>query len=160
MEVGVTVELVMQELHFSNPYRLVWQSKVGPAAWLSPSTDEAITGLVKRGHRNILLVPIAFTSDHIETLHELDIEYAHDLAKKVGAEKIVRSGAPNDHPMFIDTLVDIVKNHLYGKVHLSPQFLMRCPLCVNSTCGLAKSWFLRHVPDPLNQHGVQNRKEK
>lgn len=44
-EVGATVQLVMQELNFSNPYRLVWQSKVGPLPWLSPATDDAIKGL-------------------------------------------------------------------------------------------------------------------
>ncbi len=38
--------------------------------------------LVKRGHKNLLLVPIAFVNDHIETLHELDIEYAHDVILK------------------------------------------------------------------------------
>lgn len=43
-EVGATVQLVMQELGFSNPYRLVWQSKVGPLPWLSPATDDAIKG--------------------------------------------------------------------------------------------------------------------
>ena len=51
--------------------------------WLSPQTDEVIKGLTKRGKKNMLLVPIAFTSDHIETLHELDIEYAEELAKEV-----------------------------------------------------------------------------
>lgn len=43
-EVGTTVNLVMKELKLSNPYRLVWQSKVGPLPWLSPSTDDAIKG--------------------------------------------------------------------------------------------------------------------
>ena len=44
-EVGATVALVMKELNFCNPYRLVWQSKVGPKKWLSPATDDAIKGL-------------------------------------------------------------------------------------------------------------------
>lgn len=51
--------------------------------WLGPQTDEAIRGLCKRGRKNILLVPIAFTSDHIETLYELDIEYSQVLANEV-----------------------------------------------------------------------------
>lgn len=51
--------------------------------WLGPQTDEVIKGLCERGKRNILLVPIAFTSDHIETLHELDIEYAQVLGVEV-----------------------------------------------------------------------------
>lgn len=51
--------------------------------WLGPQTDEVIKGLCERGKKNILLVPIAFTSDHIETLHELDIEYGQVLGEEV-----------------------------------------------------------------------------
>lgn len=58
-------------------------SQVGPMPWLGPQTDETIRGLCERGRKNILLVPIAFTSDHIETLYELDIEYSQILAKEV-----------------------------------------------------------------------------
>jgi len=58
--------------------------QVGPLPWLSPQTDKTIEELIKRRDRkNILLVPIAFTSDHIETLHELDLEYAEELAAEV-----------------------------------------------------------------------------
>lgn len=82
-EVGASVLAVMEQLEWRYPFRLVWQSKVGPLPWLSPQTDEAIKGLVKKGHKNIVLVPISFVNEHIETLHELDIEYATDLAKEV-----------------------------------------------------------------------------
>lgn len=58
-------------------------SQVGPMPWLGPQTDETIKGLCERGRKNILLVPIAFTSDHIETLYELDIEYSQVLANEV-----------------------------------------------------------------------------
>ena len=51
--------------------------------WLGPATDDVIKGLVERGKKDMLLVPIAFTSDHIETLYELDYEYASELAKEV-----------------------------------------------------------------------------
>lgn len=54
--------------------------------WLGPPTDETIKGLCKRGWKNILLVPIAFTSDHIETLYELDIEYSQVLANEVSPD--------------------------------------------------------------------------
>jgi ferrochelatase len=79
----------MEKLNFSNPYRLVWQSKVGPQEWLGPQTDEAIGGLVKNNRKNILIVPIAFTSDHIETLFELDLEYIEHLSKKVKLISII-----------------------------------------------------------------------
>ena len=55
--------------------------------WLGPQTEDAIKGLAKKGKKNILLVPIAFTSDHIETLHELDIEYAEEVAHEVSYMK-------------------------------------------------------------------------
>lgn len=77
-EVAATVHAIMARLGNRNPYRLVWQSQVGPSAWLGPQTDAAIKGLGKKGHKNMLLVPVAFTSDHIETLFELDLEYVAD----------------------------------------------------------------------------------
>ena len=83
-EVGATVSAVMSRLGNRNPYRLVWQSQVGPSAWLGPQTIDAIKGLGKQGHNDQLLVPIAFTSDHIETLFELDLEYLEE-AKEVSA---------------------------------------------------------------------------
>lgn len=140
-EVGSTVQSVMTELKFSNPYHLVWQSKVGPLPWLGPFTDDALKAYVKKGHKNFILVPIAFVNEHIETLHELDIEYCDELGKKIGVEKIARCPAPNDHPLFIDALVDIVRSHLDNKVPVSPKFLNRCPHCTNKRCYQAKKWF-------------------
>ncbi|BES92285.1 Ferrochelatase, mitochondrial [Nesidiocoris tenuis] len=140
-EVGATVQLVMQELGQCNPYALVWQSKVGPLPWLQPYTDDAIKGYVKQGKKNFILVPIAFVNEHIETLHEMDIEYCHDLAKEVGAECIRRAAAPNDHPLFISALADVVSTHLSSEQRISPKFLTRCPHCTNARCHEAKSFF-------------------
>ncbi|KAK9509462.1 hypothetical protein O3M35_006774 [Rhynocoris fuscipes] len=141
-EVGATVQLVMQELNFSNPYSLVWQSKVGPLEWLSPYTDDAIKGYVKQGKKNFILVPIAFVNEHIETLHEMDIEYCKDLCHEIGGvENIRRASAPNDHPLFISALADVVTNHLKSDQKVSPKFLLRCPHCTNSRCHASKEWF-------------------
>ena len=82
LEVSATVSAVMDRLKHSNPYRLVWQSQVGPSAWMGPQTSDAVKGLARLGHKQIVLVPIAFTSDHIETLYELDLEYVKE-AKEV-----------------------------------------------------------------------------
>ncbi|PNF38444.1 Ferrochelatase, mitochondrial [Cryptotermes secundus] len=142
-EVGATVQAVMEELGYSNPYSLVWQSKVGPLPWLQPSTDEALKGFVKQGKKNFILVPIAFVNEHIETLHELDIEYCNDLAKEIGVEMIRRAAAPNDHPLFIDALTDLVKTHLHNNQPISPKFLTRCPHCTNARCQQTKSWFAK-----------------
>ncbi|XP_058467473.1 ferrochelatase, mitochondrial isoform X1 [Malaya genurostris] len=140
-EVGATVQNVMDELKYCNPYCLVWQSKVGPLPWLEPFTENAIKGYVKQGKKNFILIPIAFVNEHIETLHELDIEYCTELAHEVGAEKIGRAAAPNDHPLFIDALTDIVHSHLRHGSTVNPKFLLRCPACVNAKCSTSKEWF-------------------
>ncbi|XP_046870766.1 ferrochelatase, mitochondrial isoform X2 [Hypomesus transpacificus] len=120
-EVGATVQRVMERLGHCNPYRLVWQSRVGPMQWLGPQTDDVIKGLCERGKKNLLLVPIAFTSDHIETLHELDIEYSQVLGE--------------------EALADLVRSHLKSDEPCSRQLTLRCPLCVNPTCGETKAFF-------------------
>ncbi len=78
MEVSASVAAVMDRLRHSNSYRLVWQSQVGPSAWMGMQTGEAIKGLARLGKKQVVLIPIAFTSDHIETLYELDLEYAKE----------------------------------------------------------------------------------
>ncbi|XP_020798464.1 ferrochelatase, mitochondrial [Drosophila serrata] len=140
-EIGASVHMVMQELGQTNPYSLAWQSKVGPLPWLAPATDDAIKGYVKQGLKNFILVPIAFVNEHIETLHELDIEYCDELAKEVGVEEIRRAAAPNDHPLFIDALSNIVADHLKSEQAVNPKFLMRCPMCTNPKCRESKRWY-------------------
>ncbi|XP_056003010.1 ferrochelatase, mitochondrial-like isoform X2 [Ostrea edulis] len=139
-EVGATVNRVMEALNYSNQYRLVWQSKVGPLPWLGPPTDNAIEGLAAKGKKNILLVPIAFTSDHIETLYELDLEYAEELGEKHNIN-IRRAPAMNDSSTFVKAQADLVKSHLESNKACSKQLLLRCPMCVNNTCGQAKQFF-------------------
>ena len=78
LEVSASVNAVMDRLGHSNPFRLVWQSQVGPSAWMGMQTGEALKGLARLGRKQVVLVPIAFTSDHIETLYELDLEYAKE----------------------------------------------------------------------------------
>nr|KAF6422352.1 ferrochelatase [Rousettus aegyptiacus] len=140
-EVGATVQRVMEKLSYSNPYRLVWQSKVGPMPWLGPQTDETIKGLCKRGWKNILLVPIAFTSDHIETLYELDIEYSQVLANECGVENIRRAESLNGNPLFSKALADLVHSHIQSNELCSKQLTLSCPLCVNPVCRETKSFF-------------------
>ncbi|KAK9299820.1 hypothetical protein QLX08_007273 [Tetragonisca angustula] len=140
-EVAGTVALVMEKLQYCNPYKLVWQSKVGPVSWLEPFTDDAIKAYVKQGKKHFILVPIAFVNEHIETLHELDIEYCTELAEELGVEKIRRTAAPNDHPTFIAALADIVVSHLKSNKPISPMFLTRCPHCVSKNCAESKNWY-------------------
>lgn len=75
-EVGATVHEVMKRLDFAYEYMISYQSDVGPVPWLGPSTEEMIEHLGQQKRNNVLVVGISFTSDHIETLSEIDIEYA------------------------------------------------------------------------------------
>uniref|UniRef100_A0A8C6KWZ5 Ferrochelatase, mitochondrial n=1 Tax=Nothobranchius furzeri TaxID=105023 RepID=A0A8C6KWZ5_NOTFU len=115
--------------------------QVGPMPWLGPQTDEVIKGLCERGKKNLLLVPIAFTSDHIETLHELDIEYAQVLGEECGVENIRRAESLNGNPLFMKALADLVQSHLKSNEPCSRQLTLRCPLCTNPTCGETKAFF-------------------
>jgi ferrochelatase len=139
-EVAATVDQVMALLGYSNPYRLVWQSQVGPSAWLGPKTEQAIESYAKQGKKELLVVPIAFVSDHIETLFELDLEYG-ELAQKAGIG-YKRIESLNDDPEFIEAMADLVKNHMESQqVATSSQFKLRCPMCTNETCGHTKDYF-------------------
>lgn len=132
-EVGATVGRVMSELGYSNRYMLAWQSQVGPLPWLGPQTGEVIQGFGRQGHKHILVVPIAFTSDHVETLFEIDIEYA-EVAKEAGITHFHRSPSLNDEPIIFDAMADLVKTHLAtGEVH-TPQYPLNCAGCVNPMC--------------------------
>ena len=79
------------------------------------------------------MVPIAFTSDHIETLHEIDIEYG-ELAHEAGIANFKRAPALNDDPLFINALAQIVADHLQCNERISSQYPLRCPGCKNAAC--------------------------
>ncbi|XP_073966359.1 ferrochelatase, mitochondrial-like [Choristoneura fumiferana] len=140
-EVAATVALTMSQLGVPNPHRLVWQSKVGPLPWLQPYTDDAIKLYAKQGRKHMILVPIAFVNEHIETLHELDIEYCDEVAKEAGIIQIERASAPNDSPTFISALADVVYSHMRNGPRVSKQFLSRCPHCVSARCEMSKKFF-------------------
>jgi ferrochelatase len=95
----------------NNPYSLAYQSKVGPKKWLEPSTDDEIARLISTGHKNILVVPIAFVSDHTETIHELGDESRHK-AEKLGIEQFEVTEGLNDSPLFIEALKELAIREL------------------------------------------------
>lgn len=110
-QIKKTVELVLNRGSWNLPHTLCFQSKVGPGRWLRPSLDETIRTLGKQGIKNVLVIPIAFVSDHIETLHEIDIE-ARELAEKVGITHFAMMPGLNSHPKFIQALADLVRTQL------------------------------------------------
>ena len=106
-QIKQTVNSVMDRLGSDRPHSLSFQSKVGPVKWLRPSTDETIRKLASEGESQLLLVPVSFVSDHIETLYELDILYRH-VAEEVGIAHYRRVPALNCRPDFIEALADLV----------------------------------------------------
>lgn len=86
---------------------LCYQSRVGPAKWLQPPLTETIERLGHEGVKEVLVVPISFVTEHIETLHEINIE-AREEAEKLGIEKFRMMPAVGDSPLFIAALKDLV----------------------------------------------------
>ncbi len=132
-EVGASVQKVVEQLGAPNPYLLAYQSDVGPVRWLGPSTEQVLRRLGGRGHKHVVVVPIAFTSDHIETLSELDREYG-EVAHHAGITHYKRAPALNDRPLFLDGLAQIVRDHLAGGTPHSTQYPLRCAGCTNPQC--------------------------
>jgi ferrochelatase len=105
-QIKETMDLIMDKFTDNYQHSLSYQSKVGPKKWLAPDTDVTIEELAKEGLKKLLLVPISFVSDHIETSHELNIE-AREEAEKLGVEEFIVSEGLNDSPLFIEALADI-----------------------------------------------------
>ncbi len=87
-------------------WHLSYQSKTGPVKWLEPSTEDKLKELSRNGARNVLVVPISFVSDHIETLYEIDVLYKN-MAQELGII-LKRVCSLNIHPVFIKALADMV----------------------------------------------------
>jgi ferrochelatase len=86
---------------------LCYQSRVGPAKWLQPPLTDTIERLGREGVKEMLVVPISFVTEHIETLHEINIE-AREEAEKLGIERFRMMPAVGDSPLFIAALKDLV----------------------------------------------------
>ncbi len=110
-EIEHCVELIMQALGRPNAHTLAYQSRVGPVEWLQPYTEEAIAELAEQGINNLVVVPISFVSEHIETLQEIDMEY-REIAEEAGIETFRRVPALNTHPGFIDDMGKMVMEAL------------------------------------------------
>ncbi|MDT8418885.1 MAG: ferrochelatase [Desulfuromonadales bacterium] len=105
--VMATVEGVMQRVG-DYPWEVAFQSRSGPVKWMEPGTEEMIAKLAKEGCRSLLMVPISFVSDHIETLEEIDVEY-RDLALESGISNFRRAPSLNDNGDFLQALADLVQ---------------------------------------------------
>ncbi len=106
-QVEATVRLVLKRGCWPNTHTLCYQSKVGRQKWLEPSLTETIEKLARAGSKQMLIIPIAFVTEHIETLHEINIE-AREEAERLGIEQFEMMPALGDSPRFIAALAELV----------------------------------------------------
>lgn len=109
--IRVTMAGILGRLPGDLPHVLGYQSRVGPVEWIGPSTDEVIRNLARDHVRDVLVIPISFVSDHVETLYEVDMLYG-DLARSLGITTFKRTESLNDFPPFLDALADLVEPKL------------------------------------------------
>jgi ferrochelatase len=121
-QVDATAQAVAERVPELTDWRVCFQSRVGPLKWLEPSTDAEIRRAAE-DRKGVLIAPIAFVSEHVETLVELDHEYAR-LAGQLGMEIYLRARTPGVAPAFIAGLADAVETAAPGVAPLGP---WRCP---------------------------------
>ena len=133
-QVEQTVNEIVKYLKIKNlDWILSYQSRVGPLKWIGPSTDNVIIENSRLG-KNIIIVPVAFVSEHSETLVELDIEYKK-LASDNGCTKYVRVPALGVNGTFIESLANLIinkdNNQFNGKIfppiNKCPSNFIKCP---------------------------------
>ncbi|MBA1339994.1 MAG: ferrochelatase [Pelagibacterales bacterium] len=136
-QIEQSVNKIVKNLSYENlNWTLSYQSRVGPLKWIGPSTDNIIVENSKIG-KHIVLVPIAFVSEHSETLVELDIEYKK-LAKDNGCKQYTRVPALGINSDFINAMSELIikkedhkySEHLYPPKIKCPPHLKKCP-CLN-----------------------------
>lgn len=104
-----TVSAVLAKGQWRNPHTLCYQSRVGRREWLGPSLTATIDALARSGEKHLLVIPVSFVTEHIETLHEINIE-AREEARKAGIEQFEMIAAVGDSPRFIAALADLVRS--------------------------------------------------
>jgi protoporphyrin/coproporphyrin ferrochelatase len=102
---------LLARLQLPHRHVLGYQSRTGPVRWIGPGTEELIEELAAEGVRALLVVPLSFVSDHIETLYEIDLLFAA-AARRAGIVHYRRPAALNTHPLFIEALARLVEHHL------------------------------------------------
>jgi ferrochelatase len=105
--IQATVRMICELGSWENPFVLCYQSKVGPQKWLQPSLTTTIEKMARDGIKRMLVVPISFLTEHIETLHEINIE-AREHAEALGVTDFHMMPALNDSPLLIRALADLV----------------------------------------------------
>jgi len=107
VEIKETMEAIMERREVKNSYWLGFQSRVGPQKWTQPNTEDLVRRHLEYGIKNFLMIPIAFVTDHIETLFELGVELVEDLEEEgFEFDNFAVMKGLNDHPHYIKALAE------------------------------------------------------
>ena len=107
-EIRTTVTAVSRLLGLGDRPQLAFQSRLGGQRWLGPYTEDVLDELAADGNKAIVVVPVAFTGEHIETLQEIDILY-RERARKHGIAHFARARTVGTHPAFVRALADLAE---------------------------------------------------
>jgi protoporphyrin/coproporphyrin ferrochelatase len=110
-QIEETVSLLRARAGWRNPWRLCYQSKVGASKWLQPTLRGTLRELAAQGEKELCIVPVAFVSDHVETLGEIDHE-GREQAHELGFTRFEMTAGLNDSPKFIAALAELVLSAL------------------------------------------------
>ncbi|WP_185968822.1 ferrochelatase [Carboxylicivirga sp. M1479] len=90
------------------PYEVAFQSRVGPVKWVGPDTDDHLEELVSNGTKNVVMIPVSFTTECLETVYDLNIKLVDIYKNDERVQHISRVEIPVAHPLFIETLKRVI----------------------------------------------------
>lgn len=155
-QVHATMRAVLRELDWRGGATLAWQSRVGPVRWLSPSTEVALAQLGADGVRSLVVVPVSFVGDHIETLYEIDVTYRKN-ALDAGITRFALMPPLDEHPDLIACLADQVERALAKP---ADRVCVRCLLPREEAYHFARRCGDCHFRKPLFAVHEQERRER
>ena len=128
--------LIAERVGVTHPWRLVYQSRSGAPAqpWLGPDVCDHLADLARSGAAAAVLVPVGFVSDHMEVVHDLDVEAAQ-AADRLGL-RLARAATPGTHPRFVSMITELVREQVDGRVPPALLGTLRPPpdICHNDCC--------------------------
>jgi ferrochelatase len=132
-QVEKTVGAILRRLNHNDlDWGICYQSRVGPLEWVGPATDEEIRRAGAQG-KGVIVAPVAFVSEHSETLVELDLDYGKHLAREAGVTDYIRVSTVRTHPLFIQGLADLVMAATASRATVTCAEARICP--ANMLCG-------------------------
>ncbi|OUM60855.1 hypothetical protein PIROE2DRAFT_13298, partial [Piromyces sp. E2] len=157
-EIEKNIKNLKSLLNLPNPIHLGWQSQEGKQ-WLVPKTEDVIKKISYDegyGNTNILVFPLSFVSDHIETLYDIDIVQV-EVANKYGVKCFKRCDSFNDDPKFIEALGDIFMEHIQ-KINKTIKVIHHDDLDILLNLALVDNNIKRYIDGPIDSKRKMNHK--